>query len=35
MDRGHQRHGLAPKTLLVYPLVEQAVQRLREGSSER
>jgi hypothetical protein len=29
-DRAHERHGAAPKTVLVYPLVEAAVQRLRE-----
>lgn len=29
-DRAHERHGAAPKTVLVYPLVEDAVQRLRE-----
>jgi len=31
MDRGHQRHGAAPKTVLVYPLVAEALQRLRAG----
>jgi hypothetical protein len=30
MDRGHQREGLAPKTVLVYPLVSDAARRLRE-----
>lgn len=30
-DRTHERHGAAPKTVLVYPLVDDAVQRLREG----
>lgn len=30
MDRGHQRHGLAPKTVFVYPLVRHAIRRLRE-----
>jgi hypothetical protein len=30
-DRAHARHGAAPKTVLVYPLVADAVQRLREG----
>ncbi len=29
-DRAHERHGAAPKTVLVYPLVDDAVQRLRE-----
>jgi len=29
-DRAHQRHGAAPKTVLVYPLVADAVPRLRE-----
>ncbi len=31
MDRGHQRHGLAPKTVLVYPLVRDAARQLRES----
>ena len=31
MDRGHQRHGLAPKTVLVYPLVRDAARQLREN----
>ena len=30
-DRAHARHGAAPKTVLVYPLVADAVQRLREA----
>jgi hypothetical protein len=30
-DRGHARHGAAPKLVLVYPLVADAVQRLRAG----
>src|SRR3972149_1057288 len=30
-DRTHARHGAAPKTVLVYPLVADAVQRLRAG----
>jgi len=30
LDRGHQRHGVAPKTVLVYPLVRHADRRLRE-----
>lgn len=30
MDRGHQRHGLAPKTVLVYSLVRDAARQLRE-----
>jgi hypothetical protein len=29
MDRDHQRHGQAPKRILVYPLVPEAAQRLR------
>ncbi len=29
-DRAHERHGAAPKTVLVYPLVDDAVQRLQE-----
>lgn len=31
MDRAHQRHGAAPKTVWVYPLVPDAARRLREG----
>ena len=31
MDRTNQRHGAAVKTVLVYPLQKDAVQRLREG----
>jgi len=31
MDAGHQRHGCAPKTVLVYPLVPDAARRLREA----
>jgi hypothetical protein len=31
MDRGHQRHGAQVKTVLVYPLVKNAVRRLRDG----
>jgi hypothetical protein len=31
MDRGHQRHGAEVKTLMVYPLVKDAVRRLRES----
>ena len=31
MDRAHQHHGAAPKTVLVYPLVPDAARRLREG----
>jgi hypothetical protein len=30
MDRSHQREGMAPKTVLVYPLVSDAALRLRE-----
>jgi len=30
-DRAHARHGAAPKTVLVYPLVADAPQRLRVG----
>ena len=29
MDREHQRHDLAPKKVLIYPLVRDAAQRLR------
>ena len=31
MDREHRRHGLAPKTVWVYPLVADAARRLRES----
>jgi hypothetical protein len=31
MDRAHQRHGAKVKTVLVYPLVKNAVRRLRDG----
>ncbi len=31
MDRAHQRHGAAPKQLLLYPLHRDAARRLREG----
>lgn len=31
MDRTHQRHGDRIKTVLVYPLVKNALRRLREG----
>jgi hypothetical protein len=31
MDRNHQRHGAQIKTVLVYPLVKNALRRLREG----
>lgn len=31
MDRTHQRHGAEVKTVLVYPLVKNAVGRLRDG----
>jgi hypothetical protein len=30
-DRAHHRHGASPKRLLVYPLVRDAVDRLRAG----
>jgi hypothetical protein len=30
-DRAHQRHGAAPKTVWVYPLVRDAARRLRAG----
>ena len=33
MDRSHERHGLAPKTLFVHPLVRNARQRLRDGGT--
>ena len=31
MDRSHQRHGDRIKTVMVYPLVKNALRRLREG----
>jgi hypothetical protein len=31
MDRLHEREGVAPKTVLVYPLAPDAVRRLRES----
>ena len=31
MDRSHQRHGDRIKTVLVYPLVKNALRRFREG----
>ena len=31
MDRRHQRHGVAPKTVLVYPLLRDAARKLREA----
>jgi hypothetical protein len=31
MDRTHQRHGAQVKTVLVYPLIKNAVCRLRDG----
>ena len=31
MDRRHQRHGVAPKTVLVYPLFRDAARKLREA----
>jgi hypothetical protein len=31
MDRSHQRHGAHIKTVLVYPLVKNALRRLKEG----
>jgi len=35
MDRGHQRHGAEVKTVLVYPLVKNAVRLLRGGGKGR
>jgi len=35
MDRTNQRHGARVKTILVYPLVKNAVCRLRDGGRER
>jgi len=31
MDRGHERHGTRVKTVLVYPLVKDALRRLTDG----
>jgi hypothetical protein len=31
MDRSHERHGAQIKTVLVYPLVKNAMRRLRDG----
>jgi hypothetical protein len=31
MDRTHQRHGAHVKTVLVYPLIKNALKRLRDG----
>ena len=31
MERAHQRHGAAVKTVLVYPLVKDAAGRLKDG----
>ncbi len=31
MDRRHQRHGVAPKTVLIYPLLRDAARKLREA----
>jgi hypothetical protein len=31
MDRNHQRHGAQIKTVLVYPVVKNALRRLRKG----
>ena len=31
MDRTHQRHGAEVKTVMVYPLVKDALRRLRDG----
>jgi len=31
MDKNHQRHGVHVKTILVYPLVKNAVRRLKDG----
>ncbi len=31
MDRAHQRHGLSPKKVFLYPLVRGASRRLRES----
>jgi hypothetical protein len=34
MDRNHQRHGAQVKTVMVYPLVKDARQRLADGRDE-
>jgi hypothetical protein len=34
MDRSHQRHGAQIKTVMVYPLVKHARQRLTGGWTE-
>ena len=34
MDRSHQRHGAQVKTVMVYPLVKHARQRLTAGRME-
>jgi hypothetical protein len=34
MDRNHERHGAQDKTVLVYPLVKAARQRLTAGRTE-
>lgn len=31
MDRGHQRHGAEVKTVMIYPLVKDAADRLKDG----
>ncbi len=31
MDRENKRYGMAPKTVLVYPLISDAVERLKES----
>ena len=32
MDRSHQRHGAAPKTVFVYPLVDEVRGRLQHAA---
>ena len=34
MDRNHQRHGAAPKTVFVYPLVDDVRRRLQHAESD-
>ena len=34
MDRGHQRHGAAPKTVFVYPLVDDVHRRLQHAEPD-
>jgi hypothetical protein len=31
MDRGHERHGAEVKTVMIYPLIKEAADRLKDG----